>query len=178
MVGTTDKKGTGNEVEVKQSGNDVDATKTEESRSLHPLEEMDRMFENLFTRGWLRPFRWDMPAFEDFRMPFGGKVPRVDVIDREKEVVIRAEIPGVDKKDIEVTMTDAAVTIKGTTKKEKKEKKEDYFRSEISKGSFSRTVGLPDNVDGAKAKASFTDGVLELTVPKVKGSKRHSIKVE
>ncbi len=178
MVEATDKKGNENEVTVKQSGTDTKPAKNEDSKALHPLEEMDRMFENIMARNWLRPFRWDMPALDDFRMPFGGKVPRVDVIDREKEVVIRAEIPGVDKKDLDVTMTDTAITIKGSTKKEKKEKKEDYYRSEISKGSFSRTVALPDNVDAAKAKANFTDGVLELTVPKLKDSKRHSIKVE
>lgn len=176
MVETTDKKGTDTDVAVKRA--DTGVARKEESRALHPFDEMDRMFENFFTRGWLRPFHWDLPAFEDFRMPFGGKVPRVDVIDRANEVVVRAEIPGVDKKDLDVTMTDNAVTIKGTTKTEKKEKKEDYYRSEISKGSFSRTVALPDNVDATKAKASFTDGVLEMTVPKLKVSKRHSIKVE
>ncbi len=176
MVKTTDKTGKSNEVAVKHTGAEV--AKREESRTLHPFEEMDRLFENMFASGWLRPLNWDIPAFEDIRMPFRGKVPRVDVIDRGDEVVVRAEIPGVEKKDLDVTMTDTAVTIKGSTKEEKKEEKEDYYRSEISKGSFSRTVALPDNVDASKAKASFTDGVLELTVPKVKESKRHSITVE
>ncbi len=176
MVKTTDKTGTNNDVTVKHA--DTDVAKSEESKLMRPFEEMDHLFENLFASGWMRPLNWDIPAFDDFRRPFGGKVPRVDVIDRGKEVVIRAEIPGVDKKDLDVTMTDTAITIKGSSKEEKKEKKEDYYRSEISKGSFSRTVALPDNVDAAKAKASFTDGVLELTVPKVKESKRHNIKVE
>ena len=176
MVKTTDKTGTSNKVTVKHTGADV--AKREGSRSLHPFEEMDRLFENMFAGGWLRPLSWNIPAFEDVRMPFGGKIPRVDVVDHSKEIVIRAEIPGVDKKDLDVTMTDTAVIIKGSTKEEKKEEKEEYYRSEISKGSFSRTVVLPENVDAAKAKASFTDGVLELTVPKVEDSKRHSIKVE
>ena len=82
------------------------------------------------------------------------------------------------KDSLDVSMTDTAVTIKGTTSHERKEEKEDYYRSEITKGSFSRTVALPENVDGSKAKATFTDGVLELTVPKVKETKRHSVKLD
>ncbi len=178
MVEKTDNKDPDNDVTVKKSGTEVDVAKKDESRALHPFDEMDRLFENLFARNWLRSFRWDLPALDDVRMPFGGKVPRVDVIDNGKDVVIRAEIPGVNKKDLDITMTDNSVTIKGSTKKEEKEKKDDYFRSEISKGSFSRTVALPDNVDATKAKASFTDGLLELIVPKIKATKRHSIKVE
>ena len=169
MVKTTNSTGNKGEVTVKRSGEDV--AQTHGSRSLHPFEEMDRMFENLLARGWLRPLHWDIPSFE-------GKVPHVDVIDRKQEVVIRAEVPGVVKKDLDVSMTDTAVTIKGTTSQEKREEKDDYYRSEITKGSFSRTVALPENVDGSKAKATFADGVLELTVPKVKETKRHSIKLD
>lgn len=177
MAKTANKVGNKGGVEVKTSGQGL--AKPEASRSLHPLEEMDRMFENLMARSWLRPPHWwNMPSFEDFRMPFEGKAPRVDVIDRKKEVVVRAEVPGVDKKDLDVSMTDNSVTIKGSTKHEKEEKKDDYYRSEISRGSFCRTVVLPDNVDAGEAKAIFKDGVLELTVPKVKSSKRHSIKLD
>ncbi len=170
MTNVTEKPGSKGDVAVKQS--------TSDSKALHPFEEMDRMFENLMARNWFRPFRWDMPSFEGFRMPFEGKVPRVDVIDRDKEIVIRAELPGVDKKDLDVSMTDNSVTIKGSTSHEKEDKGDDYYRSEISKGSFCRTVAIPDNVDVSKAKASFKDGVLELTTPKIKGSKRRSIKLD
>jgi len=176
MVKTTYNTGNKGEVAVKRSGEDV--AQTHGSRSLHPFEEMDRMFENLLARGWMRPLHWDIPSFEDFHTTFEDRVPHVDVIDRKQEVVIRAEVPGGEKRDLDVSMTDSAVTIKGTTSQEKKEEKEDYYRSEITKGSFSRTVALPENVDGSKAKATFTDGVLELTVPKVKESKRHSIKLD
>jgi HSP20 family protein len=176
MVKTTDKTGTSDEVTVKHT--DTDIAKKDESKLLRPFEEMDRIFENLFARGWMRPSNWDLSALDDIRMPFSGKIPRIDVVDRSKEVVIRAEIPGVDKKDLDVTMTDTAVTVKGSTRIEKKDEREDYYRSEISKGSFSRTVALPDNVDAEKAKASFTDGLLEITVPKLRESVRHNIKVD
>lgn len=85
---------------------------------------------------------------------------------------------GVDKKDIDISVGEDSVTIKGETRKEEKEEKGDYYRCEISSGSFSRTVALPAAVDGAKATATFKDGVLELTLPKLKATKRHKISVK
>lgn len=148
------------------------------SRALSPFEEMDRMFENFFPRGWMRPLRWEMPSWGRLPMPFEGKTPSVDVIDRDNDIVIKAEVPGVDKKDLDITMTDNTVTIKGCTSREEKEEKGDYFRQEISRGSFTRTVALPGEVDADKAKTRFKDGVLEVTVPKVEKSRRRTIKVE
>ncbi|MCP3669264.1 MAG: Hsp20/alpha crystallin family protein [Gammaproteobacteria bacterium] len=118
---------------------------------------------------------WLLPGLVMRNVHLEGKVPCVDVIDRKGEVVICAEIPGVEKRDLDVSVMDTSVTIEGTTSHEEKD---DYYRSEIAKGSFSRTVVLPENVDAAKARADFKDGVLELIVPKVEVSKRHSIKLE
>jgi len=146
--------------------------------ALSPFEEMDRMFERFFPRGWLRPFRWEMPPLGGMAMPFEGKVPRVDVIDRDNDILVRAELPGVEKKDLDVSITDNTVTIKGSTRHEEKKEEGDYFRREISKGSFSRTVALPGEVDTSRPKASFKDGVLELTLDKMEKSKRRSIKIE
>lgn len=163
---------------------EVAATKGQEMqkaapmRAMSPFEEMDRMFENFFPRARMRPFRGDLPIWSELAAPFEGKMPKVDVIDRDDEIVVRAEVPGVDKKDLDVSMTDDTVTIKGTTSHEEKEEKGDYYRCEISRGSFSRTVGLPAGVDGSKAKAKFQDGVLELTMPKTEKAKRVSVKVE
>ena len=105
-------------------------------------------------------------------------MPSLDIVERDNEIVVRAEVPGVDKKDLEISVTDHTVTIKGCTKEEHKEEKGDYFRSEIYQGSFSRSSALPCDVDGDKARASFSDGILELTIPKLETSKRHKIKVE
>ena len=93
-----------------------------------------------------------------------GSVPKLDIIERDDEVVVRAEVAGVDKKDLEVSVTDNSVTIRGSTKEEHKEEKGDYFRSEITRGEFSRTAALPCDVDGDKARANFTDGILELVI--------------
>ena len=148
------------------------------ARTLSPLEEMDRMFENFFPRGWMRPFRREWPAWSELAAPFEGHMPKVDVIDRDDEVLVRAEVPGVEKDDLDVSVSDNSVTIKGNTRHEEKEEKGDYFRCEISQGSFARTVALPDYVDTQAAKAGFKDGVLELTLPKVEKAKRRSIKID
>ena len=148
------------------------------TKGMSPWEEMDRFFDNLMSRGWVRPFHMEMPAWDDLMKPFAGKAPRVDVINREKEVFVRAEIPGMEKENLEVSMTNNTLTIKGETRHEEEKEEGDYVRREISSGSFSRTVTLPGDVDGTKAKAAFKDGVLELTVPKVAKSKSHSVSVE
>jgi len=143
------------------------------ARTLSPFEEMDRWMDQL-SRGLFHPSRWDWPTMPQLRTG----MPKVDVVERDNEVLIRAEVPGVKKEDLEVSMTDNTVTIKGHTSHEEKEEKGDYFRHEISKGSFSRTVTLPGDVDNDSAKTSFKDGVLEVTVPKVEKAKRKNIKVE
>jgi HSP20 family protein len=144
------------------------------ARMLSPFEGFDRMFDDFFGRGWLRPFRREWPAFPELELT----MPKIDVIDRDAEVLVRAEVPAVKKEDIEVSVSGDVLTIKGESKHEEKEEKGDYYRSEISRGSFSRMVTLPAAVDEEKAKASLKDGVLELTLPKVEKAKRRTIKVD
>lgn len=136
------------------------------------FSDIDRMFDEFFGRRWLRPFAWERPFFPE--MP---AMPSVDVIDRDNEVVVRAEVPGYKKEEIEVSVADGMLTIKGETKAEQKEEKGDYYRHEISHGAFARSISLPAAVDDSKAKATMKDGMLELTLPKLEGSKRHSIPI-
>lgn len=147
-------------------------------RAITPFEEMDRLFDNFFPRGWARPVYRDWPVLTNLDAPFDGGVPKVDVLERDAEVVVRAELPGVDKDNLELSVTNDSVTIKATTEQERKEEKGDYHRREISRGSFVRTVALPASVQSKKAKARFKNGVLELTLPKAAPAKRHSIKVD
>lgn len=156
----------------------AEAQKAMPVRAVSPFEELDRMMENFFPAGWMRPSLLDRPLWGQLATRFEMKVPAVDVIDRDDEVLVRAEIPGIDKKDLDISVTDNTVTIKGQTSREVKEEKGDYHRCEISQGSFARTVALPGNVDGARAKAVFKDGMLELTLPKLEKSKRHAVSVE
>jgi HSP20 family protein len=104
-------------------------------------------------------------------------MPKVDVIDRDEDVLVRAELPGVEKKDLEISTSDTSVTLKATTRHEEKEEKGDYYRCEITRGSFARTIALPSQVQSDKAKANLKDGVLELTLPKVEKSKRRTVTV-
>jgi HSP20 family protein len=167
------------EVEVKSEPSIDVAEPRSGRRALAPLWDFDRdferAFENFFNRGWLRTPRWDFPAL---RESIGEKTPKVNVIDRDDEVVVEAELPGVKKNDIDISMTENTVTIKASTRKEEKEEKGDYHRQEISTGYYSRTLPLPVAVEGEKAKAEFKDGMLTLTLPKAEQAKRLNIKVD
>jgi HSP20 family protein len=154
------------------------AAKASRNQPLFPFGEMETFLDQYFGRPWFRPFHLDLPAWDELARPLEGRVPNVDVIDREKEMVVRAEIPGVKKEDLEVSLNNNRLTIKGSTRHEETRKEEgDYTRRELSRGSFSRTVTLPADVDGENAKAEFKDGVLEMTLPKQKPSKRRRISV-
>lgn len=152
--------------------------KAEPAQVMTPFEDMERLFDRLMTRRWLRPFQLEWPEFPKVSFPLEGLTPSVDVIDRDHEIVVKAELPGVDKKDLDVSVTQNSVTIKGSTSREAKEEQGDYYRCEISRGSYLRTLSLPAAVDEKNTKAKFKDGVLELTLPKLEKSKRRTIKVE
>lgn len=174
-------------VKSKEAQKDVAKAPEKEIRprattALSPFDEMDRLFESFFGRpwgrNWLQPLSWHMPAWPEAKQPFEGRTPKVDVIDRTNDILVRAELPGVNKDDLEVSLSDNTVTIRARTKYEHKEEKGEFYRCEISRGEYARTVGLPADVDVDKAAASFKDGMLELTLPKVEASKRRTIKVE
>jgi len=148
------------------------------ARHLTPFEEMDRLFEGFSPRAWLPRFGLDHPAWRDFPISFEGRMPRADVIERDEDVLVRAQIPGIEKENLDISLTENSITIKGHSHREEKEESEHYFRREISEGSFTRTLGLPGDVDIDSAKASFKDGVLEVNIKKTKKSRRHSVKVE
>jgi len=105
-------------------------------------------------------------------------VPSVDIIDRDDEVIVRAELPGVKKDDLEVTLSVHIVTIEAHTPQEEQEDKGEYYLREMCRGDFQRTLAMPGGVDETKAKANFTDGVLELRLPKMEKTSRRKVKVE
>ena len=135
--------------------------------------EMDRMMEDFFGRS-MRPW-W--PA-QWLRGDGEITAPVVDVYEEKDEVVVKAELPGLDKKDIEVNISDSELTLKGQKKKEEEIEKENYYRRERSYGAFLRSVELPTDVQADKVKASFKNGVLEVRVPKTEEAKTKTIKVQ
>lgn len=125
----------------------------------------------------LRVFEREMNRlFDDFLSPFGSFgwgderlvtfSPRVDVVENDKEVKISAELPGMEEKDINVSLARDALTISGEKREEKEDRGKNFYRMERSYGSFQRTIPLPCEVDSDRASATFKKGVLTITLPK------------
>lgn len=150
-------------------GTEVAVSRSNLERTPRPtsaFSELDRLFDDFFGRRWMRRFG-ALSAFE----------PDVDIIDRDDEVVVRAALPGFKKEDVEVSVAGTTLTLSGQTSAEQKEEIGNYYRAEIVRGSFSRTIALPAEVDDANAKAAMKDGVLELALPKLEKSKRRTITI-
>jgi len=127
-------------------------------------EEMNRFFDDFFgeqRRG----------------LAEGAWLPSVDVAETDGEFVVRAELPGMSHEDIEINVQDNILTLKGEKKQEKKEEHETFHRLERSYGSFSRTFTLPAGVKLDDIKATFKDGVLEVTMPKAEDAKLKKIAI-
>lgn len=158
-------------------------TKTKEKTELlvkeeaHPdtiFGEMERYFGNFFRH----PFSMMSPtlAFRDF--PKLGEIsPSVDIFEDGNDLVLKAELPGIKKEDLNVTISENRITIAGEKKQEEKVEKKDFHWTERTYGSFTRNFRLPENVNGDAAKASFKEGMLEIRVPKTKETKKKKITV-
>lgn len=94
------------------------------------------------------------------------RVPSVDVIDRENDVMVRAEMPGINKEDIQVQATPEALMIRAEIKKSEEQREQNYIRREVRAGTFQRVIPLPAEIKSAEVKASYHDGILEVTLPK------------
>ena len=152
---------------VEQTGSDI--------KNIH---DTDRLFEQFLSNRWLSPFSWHFPEFHATDKLTAIRVPQIDIIEDTTQITLKAEIPGVEKDDITVTLGDNTATIQGKVHKEEKEDKGEYHYKEISTGSFSRTVALPGEIDTKNTKAVFVNGVLTITLPKTGKEHRHSVKVE
>jgi HSP20 family protein len=103
--------------------------------------------------------------------------PAVDIYETDHDVVMKAELPGIDPKDVEVRVEDGTLYLKGERKFQNEIKKENYHRVERSYGSFTRSFTLPNSVDADKAKAEYKNGVLTLTMPKKEEAKPKTIQI-
>ncbi len=128
--------------------------------------EINRMFDRFF-RG-----------FDEEEIAISTWSPRVDISETDDEYIVRAEVPGVSKDDIKVTIKDNVLTISGEKKQEKESKGENFHRVERVYGTFSRTFTLPGVVKVDKVEAKFKDGVLTIKLPKVEEAKAKEIEVK
>ena len=137
--------------------------------------DMDRIMDDFVGRRLrsLWPGRWLGAEGMNFSVPAA-----VDLYEDKDEIVVKAELPGMNKDNIEVNLTDHTLTIKGEKKKEEETKQENYYRSERSYGSFVRTLELPKEVYTDKVKANFKNGILEVRLPKTEEAKVNEIKIK
>ena len=130
--------------------------------------EVDRLFDEVFSRRPMRELTAGATEWE----------PAVEMYETEGEVIVKAALPNIDPKQVQITVTNEAITLKGETKHEEEHKERNYFYREFVYGAFTRTLHLPTAVKGTEAKAVYKDGVLEVTVPKRPEAKPVKIKVE
>jgi len=126
---------------------------------MEPFGDMDRFFEE-FRRGGVGSFS-----------------PAMDVYEKGNNVIVEAQLPGLEADQVEVSVENDTLTIQGKMEKKSEVDEKNYYRKEIHTGSFYRAVALPAHVDGAKTKAEFADGVLLVTVPKLKVEAAKKVKV-
>jgi len=143
-----------------------------------PFEEVgtlrravDRLFDDVMLVG--RPARTAPNG-----LPAAAWEPAVEMFETGDEVVVRAEMPNVDPANVDVTVTNDAITIKGTVRQEEDKKDRSYYRRELRYGAYVRTLPLPAEVKGNESKATYKDGVLEVKIPKSERAKPASVKVQ
>jgi HSP20 family protein len=137
----------------------ADRTPSRPSQDIFSImrNEMDRLFER-FESGW--------PRWPSARGEGTMKMPELDVRENNEAILIEAELPGVDEKDVSVTLANGVLTIKGEKTQDRQEKRDDYHLAERTFGSFQRSVRLPDSIDENKVEAKFDKGVLKVTAAK------------
>lgn len=129
-------------------------------------KEMDRLFDRIWEA--------DLPS----PASFGEWTPVLDVFESKDELVVKVEVPGIEPKEIQLTLADQVLTISGEKKVEKEEKGEKYYRVERATGTFSRSLRLPTPVDASKVAAMFKNGLLTITLPKSKDVKGTAIPIK
>jgi HSP20 family protein len=137
--------------------------------------EIDRMFDEFMGAGWPSFRRWP----ELFgAWPYADGTPALDVYEDKDVVVVKAELPGMEKDDVHVDIRGDVLTVRGEKKKEEKIEERDYYCQERAYGAFSRSIRLPVEVQGDKASATFKHGVLEMHLPKTEAAKRRSVSIK
>ena len=134
--------------------------------------ELRRQFDTMYDRFFEPDF---MPATSVFGKGKWG--PKLDISERRKDIIVKAEIPGIEAKDFDISIDGRRLNIRGEKKQEQTEEEETYYRVERSYGYFNRTIELPAEVDPNKVDASYKKGILKIKLRKTKSSETKRIKV-
>ncbi|AGF77152.1 molecular chaperone (small heat shock protein) [Desulfocapsa sulfexigens DSM 10523] len=150
--------------------------KKEEKRPVSFFDEMTKLFERFPSHPFsmmTHPTMWSGGPFSKM----ADISPSVDIFEEDDTIVVKADIPGISKEDLNVSINDSILTLSGEKKQEEKIEKKNYHRVERSYGSFSRSFQLPGAVNSDQVKASFKKGVLEIRIPKTGDNKRKKISI-
>ena len=159
---------------MKEKKQTMELVRSETPRALSPFSEMERMMEDFFRRPFsMFPAIWPNMGFSEEELS-----PAVDIFEQDDAVVVKAELPGMKKEDINIELNDGVLRITGEKKREEKVEKKDYYRLERSVGSFERRISLPSGIETEKTKASFKDGVLEIQIQKTEKAKKKERKIK
>lgn len=129
-------------------------------------KEMDKLFDRFWEGDWPA-----LPALGEWS-------PALEVSETKDAIMVKAEVPGMESKDIQLSLQDNVLTVRGEKRQEKEEKEEHYYRAERSYGAFARAIRLPSAVDGSKVAATFKNGVLKVTLPKAPAAKGNVIPIK
>lgn len=158
----------------------AERSETRELSVWEPFRELTRV-EDLMDRFFGRRMRlFDLPLYSLYRplIEESRGIAPVEILNRDGQRVIRMEVPGVEMKDIDISVSDGQLTIKGEKKLEKEVKEEELYCSERSYGSFRRTISLPHDLDTSKISAEYTNGVLEIILPLAEEKAAQKIEVK
>jgi len=153
-------------------GKDGELMKHDWDLSLESMQrEMNQLFDSFSRSMFDREL--DRPGFSSLV----GAIPKMDVSETHDEIEVTAELPGMEEKDIDVSLSKEVLTIRGEKKQEKEEKKKDFYRMERMYGSFHRSIPLPAEIDTEKVEAKFKNGVLTIKLPKTPEAKKEVKKI-
>jgi len=130
-----------------------------------PFKDLERFFEE----------DWDLFPIVPLR---GVRIPEVDIYEEKGNIVVEISLPGIKPDEIDVSLEDKTLRIKGEKKETKEEKKRNYFRKEVKKGAFERVITLPTEIKSKEVKAEMKDGILKIILPKLEKEKTKRIKVK
>lgn len=150
-------------------------------REMTPFtQSMEEFFENRFPRRWMESFfepeTWKWPFWSEMEESFEA-FPRVDILDKDDALLVRAEMPGIKKDDLEITLVGDRLTFDAKREFKEEEKKDDFYRHEMAYGRLFRTIRLPVEVKFDETKAELHDGIVEIYLPKVEVTTPYKVEV-